>query len=187
MNNLEIKFIKLEALKPFSKNPRKNEKAIQPVMKSIQEFGFNVPILVSKDFEIIAGHTRFEAAKKLGLIKVPVIILEHLDEIKKIAFNIADNKIIEYSRWDYDKLKEVFVELKNEDYPLENTLFQINEVETFLTSWSVEIDKLKPNDYEDSPIQEKIIITCNKSDFQELRDFIELKLKETNFEGIKIL
>jgi ParB/RepB/Spo0J family partition protein len=72
--------IKLEELKPYENNPRNNEDAIEPVAKSIKEFGFKVPIVIDKNNIIIAGHTRYKAAKKLGLNKVPCIVADDLTE-----------------------------------------------------------------------------------------------------------
>ena len=72
--------LKLEEIKPYKKNPRKNDISVPKVKKSIETFGFNQPILLDKDKIIITGHSRFKAAKELGLAEVPCIIVEDLSE-----------------------------------------------------------------------------------------------------------
>ena len=69
-------------------------------MNSIKEFGFKVPIVIDKDNVIVAGHTRYRAAKKLNLEKVPCIIADDLNEVQIRAFRLADNKVSEFAKWD---------------------------------------------------------------------------------------
>ena len=88
---LKIQQMEPSALKPWEDNPRINDEAVDAVVKSIKSFGFNVPILCDQQFTIIAGHTRWKAAKKIGMKSVPVISLE-LSEAQRDAFAIADNK-----------------------------------------------------------------------------------------------
>lgn len=67
---------KLNEIKPYENNPRKNDKAVEAVANSITEFGFKVPIVIDKDGTIVAGHTRYKAARKLGLKTIPCVIYE---------------------------------------------------------------------------------------------------------------
>lgn len=103
MNILDMN---IKDLKPYEKNPRKNENAVEYVANSIREFGFKVPIVVDKNNIIVAGHTRFKAAKKLGLQEVPVIVADDLTEEQAKAFRLADNKVGEVATWDADLLGE---------------------------------------------------------------------------------
>ena len=105
MGNLKIEYMNVNDLIPYINNPRKNDDAVGKVASSIKNFGFKVPIIVDKDNEIIAGHTRLKAAKKLGMEEVPVIRAEDLNEEQVKAFRIADNKVTEYSEWDEELLK----------------------------------------------------------------------------------
>ena len=89
----------LAQLKPYEKNPRKNEQAVDKVAASIKEFGFKVPIVIDKDGVIVAGHTRYKAAKKLGLDSVPCIVADDLTEEQIKAFRLADNKVGEFADW----------------------------------------------------------------------------------------
>jgi ParB-like chromosome segregation protein Spo0J len=78
MESREIILVAIDKIKPYENNPRINNKAVIPVMNSIKEYVFNNPITVDKDYVIITGHTRYKAAKKLGLEQVPVVILHDL-------------------------------------------------------------------------------------------------------------
>lgn len=95
---------KLQDIIPYENNPRKNDEAVDKVAASIEQFGFNVPVLVDKDGVLVAGHTRLKAAERLGMEKVPCIIIDSLDDEKIRQFRILDNKTGELSSWDYDKL-----------------------------------------------------------------------------------
>ena len=96
----------LGEISPYDKNPRKNDDAVDAVAASISEFGFKNPIIVDKDMVIIAGHTRYKAAKKLGMKEVPVIVAKDLTEEQVRAFRLADNKTAELAMWDEDLLDE---------------------------------------------------------------------------------
>ena len=101
---MEIKMLKLAELVPYEKNPRKNDEAVKYVQASIKEFGFKVPIVIDKDNVIVAGHTRYKAAKKLKMDEVPCIIADDLSEEQIKAFRLADNKVSEQAVWDFDLL-----------------------------------------------------------------------------------
>lgn len=103
---MEIKNIKLEDLKPYENNPRKNDEAVQYVAESIKQFGFKVPIIIDKNNTIIAGHTRLKAATQLGLKEVPCIVADDLTDEQIKAFRLADNKVSEKAEWDFDLLDE---------------------------------------------------------------------------------
>ena len=101
----QITYVPTEEIKPYERNPRKNERAVEPVANSIKQFGFKVPIILDKDNVIIAGHTRYEAAKSLGIESIPCIIANDLTPEQAKAFRIADNKVAEQSDY-YDKIQE---------------------------------------------------------------------------------
>lgn len=103
MNVIEIDVNKLI---PYTKNPRKNDRAVDPVANSIREFGFKVPIVIDKENNVVCGHTRLKAAKKLGMKAVPCIIADDLTEEQIAAFRLADNKVGELAEWDFDLLSE---------------------------------------------------------------------------------
>lgn len=98
-------------IKPYEKNPRKNDDAVKFVANSIREFGFKVPIVIDKNGVIVAGHTRYKASQELGLEKVPCVVADDLTPEQVKAFRIADNKTQEQATWDTivlgDELKEL--------------------------------------------------------------------------------
>lgn len=101
---MEIIEKKIENITPYEKNPRRNDKAVDAVANSIREFGFKVPIVIDKDGIIVAGHTRYKAAKKLRMKSVPCIVASDLTDEQIKAFRLADNKVSELSDWDIDLL-----------------------------------------------------------------------------------
>lgn len=108
-------WVDISTLEPWKDNPRQNLSAIDEVAKSIKRFGFASPIVArTADKMIIAGHTRFAAAQKLGLKKVPVRFMDlDLNDAQLLA--LADNKIGEIADWDASKLKEVITSLQDQD------------------------------------------------------------------------
>lgn len=115
MFDLEVKMLKISELKPYEKNPRKNDEAAKYVAESIKSFGFKVPIVIDKDNVIVAGHTRYKAAKKLKLKEVPCIVADDLTDKQIKAYRLADNKVAEMSEWDFDLLNEELDDLFNFD------------------------------------------------------------------------
>lgn len=96
----------IKDIKPYEKNPRKNDSAVDAVANSISQFGFKVPVVIDKENIIICGHTRYKAAKKLGLEVVPCVIADDLTEEQIKAYRLADNKVSELAEWDIDLLGE---------------------------------------------------------------------------------
>src|SRR5260370_40737098 len=105
MSNLAIQYVSPERLRPYPGNARSHSrKQLNLIENSIKRFGFTNAILVTDDFEVIAGHGRLQAAKSLGMQLVPVVALSSLSEADKKAIRIADNRIAELSNWDRDIL-----------------------------------------------------------------------------------
>lgn len=94
----------IDDIKPYANNPRFNDNAVEYVAKSIKEFGFQQPIVVDKNNEIIVGHTRYKASLELGLKEVPVVVADNLTDEQVKAYRLADNKVSEKSEWNYDLL-----------------------------------------------------------------------------------
>ena len=112
---MEIVNIKLSKLKPYEKNARININAIPFVQQSIKEFGFNVPILIDKDYNIIAGHTRYEASLRLNKKVVPCIFVTDLTDDQIREYRLVDNKVAEASSWDYEKLEKELLSIMQID------------------------------------------------------------------------
>lgn len=99
----KIEMRKISEIKPYFRNPRKNEKTVEMLIDLIPRVGFNVPILIDEDGVIVKGHARYRAAIRLGLEKVPCVIT-HADEEAKKLDRLADNKVSELSEWVNDDL-----------------------------------------------------------------------------------
>jgi hypothetical protein len=140
---LEVKEIDIASLHPWEDNPRRNDHAVDAVAESIRSFGFNVPIICDQNLIIVAGHTRWKAAQSLGLSKVPVIIVE-MDDAKRRAFAVADNKTAEIADWDFPKLKEVLEKLKTEDIEIKSLGFSDEEIRRLLLDEDADENSLPP-------------------------------------------
>lgn len=100
----EIVMMPVSEVRPYEKNPRKNQKAVKFVKASIEKFGFKQPIIIDSNRVIVCGHTRLLAAKSLGMAEVPCIFADDLTDAQIKAYRLADNKVAEYAEWDEDLL-----------------------------------------------------------------------------------
>lgn len=129
---LNIAYESVQQLNPAPSNPRKHsDHQIKALTKSIKAFGFNIPIAVNANNQVIAGHARLDAAKRMGLSEVPVIRLDHLSDEQAKAFLIADNRLSEMSEWNGELLAVHLKELSvlNLDFDLEATGFTMGEID----------------------------------------------------------
>jgi site-specific DNA-methyltransferase (adenine-specific) len=131
---MQIELRNINEIKPYEKNPRINDGAVEAVANSIREFGWQVPIVVDKDGIIICGHTRLLSAKHLGLEQVPVHVATDLSPEQVKAYRIADNKTGEIAEWDYDLLPIELAELQDMDFDLSLLGFDTSELDQILNS-----------------------------------------------------
>lgn len=101
---MQIVYKNVDELIPYVNNPRINDHAVDTVASSIKNFGFKVPIIIDAKNEIVAGHTRLKAAKKLGMKEVPAIVADDLTDEQIKAYRLVDNKTGEFADWDFDVL-----------------------------------------------------------------------------------
>lgn len=176
MSKLKIEYMALGKIKPCENNPRKiSEVAVEKVASSINEFGFKSPIIVDKNLEIVAGHTRLKAAEYLALEEVPVIVVNDLSDEQIRALRIADNKTAEFSDWDMELLKEELQELTDCDFDVELTGFDFSEVDRLLQD-EVEEEEVEEDNSPGYIIQYNIIF--NDEGEQEIwHDFLK-KIKD---------
>ena len=171
---LKIEYVDIDSIKPYENNPRHNEEAIPYVMNSIKEFGFKNPIIIDKNNVIIAGHTRLESAKRLGMKEVPIIQADDLTEEQVKAFRLADNKVSEKAEWNFELLDE---ELENLDLDMSEFGFENIDIEEN----EIERKDLSNKEFE----KYEVIITCK--DENEVQEIYE-KLTEEGYEcNISIL
>lgn len=148
---------KLSDLRPYTRNPRKNDQAVDAVANSIREFGFKVPVVIDKNGEIIAGHTRYKAAKKMKLEEIPCIIADDLTEEQIKAFRLADNKVGELADWDFDLLPDELDGIFNIDMKQFGFLEQEDNERNDIS------DKITTDEYE-------LIVSGEENELQELYD-----------------
>ena len=125
---IKVQLVDINKVIPYDNNPRKNDEAVEEVAKSIQTFGFKNPIIVDKDFIIIAGHTRLKASQKLGLKEVPVIVAEDLTPDQANALRLADNKTSELAKWDKKLLDEELRKIDWEALNIQMTDLGFNDI-----------------------------------------------------------
>ena len=177
---MKIHLTDIEDIKPYNKNPRKiSDKAVDMVATSIKEFGFQQPIVVDMKDEIVVGHTRYQASKKLKLKKVPVVRGDFTDEQAK-AYRIADNRINEETGWDYNFLQEELNNLLDLDVDLNLTGFTSEELDSMFAKEEITIeDPIEITEDENHLMNDVKMIQLfyEPNNEQKFRDIVE-KVKE---------
>ncbi len=120
---MKVQLRSITTIRPYVRNPRRNDQAVDAVAASIREFGFRQPIVIDEEGVIIIGHTRYKAALKLGLEKVPVHVATGLTSAQIKAYRIADNQTASLAQWDYDLLPLELAELQKMNVDLDVTGF----------------------------------------------------------------
>jgi DNA modification methylase len=146
---IDVRYRPIAELKLDPANPRfHSRKQLRQIARSIEAFGFNVPVLVDARLKVIAGHGRILAAKELGMSEVPTIALEHLTDAQARAFMIADNRLCENSEWDDRLLAESLKQLAevNLDFDIETTGFEIGEIDVRIESLNQPVPAEDPAD-----------------------------------------
>ena len=148
---MEIVYKKVDDLIPYINNSRTHsEEQVNQICASINEFGFTNPLLIDEKDNIIAGHGRLLASKKLKMEEVPCIVLSGLTEAQKKAYVIADNKMALNAGWDFNLLSLELENLKELDFDLELTGFDTDEIDSLL---GINED-IQDNDYEEQELKE---------------------------------
>jgi site-specific DNA-methyltransferase (adenine-specific) len=129
---MKIELRVISEIRPYENNPRINDKAVEAVMASLKEFGFRQPLVVDKDGIIIVGHTRYKAAQKLGLEKVPVHVAKDLTQAQIKAYRIADNQTATIADWNYELLPLELTQLQDANFDLELLGFDSTELAKLL-------------------------------------------------------
>jgi DNA modification methylase len=129
---MRVELVPITRVIPYARNPRRNEGAVAKVAASIREFGFRQPIVVDPEMVVVVGHTRLEAARRLGMTEVPVHVAEGLTPAQLRAYRLADNRLHEEAEWDEKLLECEILELKDLDFDLSLTGFDPDEIERLL-------------------------------------------------------
>ena len=136
---MKIALMDIGRVVPYGRNPRRNEAAVEKVAASLTEFGWRQPIVVDREMTIIAGHTRYLAAQRLGMKKVPVHVADNLTPEQARAYRLMDNRSHEASEWDLVLLPLELKELEASGVSLEVAGFSDGELERMLGDAADEI------------------------------------------------
>jgi ParB-like chromosome segregation protein Spo0J len=117
---------------PYVRNPRKNDAAVDRMCASIREFGFKVPCLVRSDGEVVDGHLRLKAARKLGITEIPVILCDEWTAAQVKAFRLMVNRSVMWADWDEELLALELQEIQESDFDLSLTGFDPGEIDGLL-------------------------------------------------------
>lgn len=167
----------VESLKPYERNSRKHsQQQLESIAAAIKEFGFTNPILIDERRNVIAGHGRLEAAKKLKLETVPTITLSHLTEDQKRAYVIADNKLGDMSTWNDVNLLSELASLSDYSKSLDDSLKGFFEEKSFnpyrIEQVSIELLKPHPKNYRSHPQQQIEHLAASIAEFGFYRNII---------------
>jgi len=187
---VKIQNIEIQNIKPYKNNPRKiSQKSIDMVAQSIEEFGYQQPIVVDKHNIIVVGHTRHQASLKLGLTHVPVVVGDFTEEQAK-AYRIADNRINEETGWDSKALQEELNALMDLDMDLNLTGFSSEELDQLFAKQEIQIEPYLPendmigNEQHDLNDVRMIQLFYPPEDEQRFRSIIEKVREKTNATNI---
>ncbi len=183
MKELKIVLKNINDIKEYDNNAKEHpDWQIEQIANSIQEFGFNDPIAINGDNQIIEGHGRLLAAKQLGLTEIPCIVLTGLTEVQERAYIIAHNKTTMNTDFDLDRLQYELNALKVEDFDLELTGFSEYEIEKLNYS---ALDEIKESDYSSFSNEVNknsatfaVTLQFKKENEKEVTDFIKEKGKD---------
>lgn len=183
-NKHEIKYVDPKSLTPYARNAKLHPtEQIDKIAGQIAAMGFNVPIVVDKNMVIISGHGRLQAANRLNLSEVPIIIADHLDENQVMAARLADNKVAE-SGWDPAMLQFEFGTLERVEFNLELTGFDREEIDSFLdpsksedefTDKSHQSVKERKAGYDESEFRQIVLIMAPEQFEMIMAKFTELQ------------
>ena len=134
----------IDRLVEYRRNPRKNDGAVDRMCSSIREFGFKIPCLVRSDGEVVDGHLRLKAARKLGIVEIPVILCDEWTPAQVKAFRLMVNRSVTWADWDEELLVLELHEIQEADFDLNLTGFDIHEIDNLLALDDEEKANLAP-------------------------------------------
>ena len=159
MPELKIEYWPIDRLVFYARNPRKNEHAVPKMASLIKEFGFKVPVVARSDGSVVDGHLRLMAARHLGMETVPVALADELTEAQVKAFRILANKSANWAEWDTDLLRVEFEELKELDFDLELTGFELPELDEIIGGGMQDGTSSGLTDPDSTPVVQAEVVT----------------------------
>src|SRR5882724_6815391 len=130
----EIQTWNIDRLVPYARNPRKNDAAVDRMSASISEFGFKIPVLARSSGEVVDGHLRLKAARKLKVTEIPVVLCDEWTPAQVKAFRLLVNRSVNWADWDDDLLRLELLELKDLNFDLSLTGFELGELNDYLAA-----------------------------------------------------
>jgi len=143
-SSLTIQIWPIDKLIPYARNPRRNDAAVDQMCSSMSEYGFKIPCVVLSDGEIIDGHLRLKAARKLGIAEIPVILCDDWKPTQVKAFRLMVNRSATWADWDEDLLAVELMDLQTSNYDLALTGFDTNEIDELTLNEAPEEDAVPP-------------------------------------------
>src|SRR5881394_3970788 len=131
---MEIQIWPIDRFVHYARNPRKNDRAVDRMCSSIREFGFKIPVLARSDGEVVDGHLRLKAARKLGITEIPVILCDEWSPAQVKAFRLMVNRSVTWADWDEDLLALELQEIQESDLDLSLTGFEDEELARLLAA-----------------------------------------------------
>jgi ParB-like chromosome segregation protein Spo0J len=142
--NLQIQIWPIDRLVLYARNPRKNDAAVDRMCSSIREFGFKIPVLARSNGEVVDGHLRLKAARKLGITEVPVLLCDEWTSAQVKAFRLMVNRSVTWAAWDEELLALELQELNAADFDLSLTGFDPGEIDGLLALPDEEVANAAP-------------------------------------------
>lgn len=147
----------ISRLKPYERNPRKNDGVIDRMVASIKEFGFKIPVLARSTGEVVDGHLRLKAAQRLNVREIPVILCDEWTDAQVKAFRLLVNRSVAWADWDEELLKVELLDLQDTRFDLSLTGFDALELDNYLQEKSAApVAGLTPDDAIPEPPQDPI-------------------------------
>lgn len=187
---MKVELMPVDQVIPYARNPRINAHAIEKVAASIKEFGFRQPIVTDKELVIVVGHVRFEAAKRLGLKKVPVHIATELTPEQIKAYRITDNRVGEESDWDKALLQLEIAELDDATYDAELLGFnaeELKEIQSSLDSMEDGFGEDDDDDIEEADTTARIAAYTFPIPREQYLEWMEAIKQQVGFEKKEII
>ncbi len=153
---LRIEHWPLDRLVAYARNPRRNDGAVERMCGAIREFGFRIPIVARSDGTVVDGHLRLKAARRLGLETVPVVLADDLSETQIKAFRLLANRSASWAEWDEELLRLELADLRAEDFDLDLTGFDLDEIDRLLAEPEADQAGLVDDDDVPEPAEEAV-------------------------------
>lgn len=178
---MKIEELSLDKIKPYEKNPRKNDGAVNGVAESIKQFGFQQPIVIDAKGVIIAGHTRYKAAKKLGLKTVPCVRADQLTKEQVKAYRILDNKLNELAVWNFETLAE---ELKSFQFDFSGFDVQMPDFSTDFFDYGSKQEDAEPQTAEQLDDETSDVPAASSADSQQSGEWEGMPAYQSENKGV---